>query len=75
MQNFATTYSITMAVMALLLAFGLAAVGWNRYTPRTRKPIDPVQLQRIRLFCRFGSPALIVLALLYLASALFSSQA
>jgi hypothetical protein len=70
MQNFATTYSITMAMMAMLLAFGLAAVGWNRYTPRTRKPIDPQQLEKIRKLCRYGSPALFLLGLVYLVSAL-----
>lgn len=70
MQNFATTYSIAMAVMAMLLACGLAAVGWNRYTPRTRKPIDAQQLEKLRQFCRFGSPALFLLAALYLLSAL-----
>jgi hypothetical protein len=74
MQNFATTYSLTMAMMALLLAFCLAAVGWNRYTPRTRKPIDPQQLEKIRKLCRYGSPALLVLALLYLFSALPHTQ-
>jgi len=59
-----------MAMMAMLLAFGLAAVGWNRYTPRTRKPFDPKQLQKIRRLCRFGSPALFLLGLIYLVSAL-----
>lgn len=75
MQNFATIYSITMAVMALLLAFCLAVVGWNRYTPKTRKPIDPQQLEKIRRFCRIGSPALLLLALLYLFSALSNTHA
>jgi uncharacterized membrane protein YqjE len=69
MQNFATTYSIAMAVMALLLAAGLAAVGWNRYTPRTRKPFTETQLANIRQYCRWGAPALALLALLYLMSA------
>lgn len=69
MQNFLPIYWITMALMGILLSLGLAAVGWNRYTPKTRKPIDPQQLERIRKFCRFGSPALFALALLYLLSA------
>jgi hypothetical protein len=70
MQDFTTTYLIAMAIMAIVLACGLAAVGWNRYTPRTRRPIDPQQLERIRRFCRYGSPALFVLGTLYLLSAL-----
>jgi len=70
MQNFAATYSIAMAVMALLLAAGLATVGWNRYTPRTRKPFTEQELVKIRRYCRWGAPALTLLALTYLLSAL-----
>lgn len=69
MQNFLAFYWIAMAIMGVLLSLGLAAVGWNRYTPKTRKPIDPLQLERIRRFCRYGSPAFFALALLYLWSA------
>lgn len=69
MQNFAAFYSVAMAVMALLLAGGLAAVGWNRYTPRTRKPFTEQKLADIRNYCRWGAPALALLALLYLLSA------
>ncbi len=70
MHNFATLYAIAMSVMALLLALGLAAVGWNRYTPRTRKPFAPEELAAIRKYCRWGAPALALLALTYLISAL-----
>jgi len=70
MQNFTTIYSFVMAVMSLLLALGLAAVGWNRYTPRTRKPFSAEQLAALRKYCRWGAPALFILALMYLLSAL-----
>lgn len=70
MQNFAAFYSIIMAVMAMLLSLGLAAVGWNRYTPRARKPFTDEELATIRKYCRWGAPALFLLALTYLLSAL-----
>ena len=70
MQSFSTIYSVAMAVMALLLSAGLAAVGWNRYTPRARKPLSEPELATIRRYCRWGAPALALLALTYLLSAL-----
>jgi len=70
MQNFTTVYSIAMAIMALLLATGLAAVGWNRYTPRMHKPLTEQELAAIRNYCRWGAPALALLAVAYLLSAL-----
>ena len=70
MANTQSIYLLAMGIMALLLAAGLAAVGWNRYTPQTRKPIDAPQLERLRKYCRVGSPALFLLAVIYLAAAL-----
>lgn len=58
-------YSIFMSISSFILAYYLLAVAMGWHTPRTKKPLSELQVEKLRRAAKLAAPALLVLGLLY----------
>ena len=59
------SYAAIMTVLATVTCAYLLAIGFNRHTPRMRRPLSESALAKLRLWSKVAGAASLLLAVLY----------
>lgn len=58
-------YAIFMSVSSFILGYYLLTIGMGWHTPRTKKPLTDIQLEKLRRTAKLATLPLIALGILY----------